>query len=95
MGEPYEGVTLILSNVSEVHFLFTIDFINAGVRGYLYHGADIHGRSYLTAKSTLPDDLMAWAVRIGASVPNNPSSDCLKQIQPACDYFLKNAEKSR
>ena len=89
MGEPREGVSLVLSDGTEVQFFFTINFVNAGVRGYFYYGVDFYGRHYLTAKSTLPDELIAWGVGIGASIPNNLPPDQLTRVKPACDHFIK------
>jgi hypothetical protein len=89
MGETREGVSLVLANGTEVRFFFTINFINAGVRGYFYYGADFYGRHYLTAKSTLPDELIAWGGGIGASIPKDIPSDQLTQVQQVCEHFAR------
>jgi hypothetical protein len=89
MNEPREGVSLELQNGTHIRFSFTIKFNNLGVRGYFYKSPGVGHPSYLTVKSTLPEELVAWAVRIGPSIPTSRPPEDIEMIQQACDYFEK------
>jgi hypothetical protein len=92
MNEPREGVSLELANGSKINLFFTINFINQGVRGYIYRLRDpIKSKvrpvwrsdaSYLTSKPALPDELKSWAVRV------RPAA--VRKISPWVE--LKNGE---
>jgi hypothetical protein len=93
MNEPREGIFLELANGLHPNFLFTRNFINQGVRGYFYSGTPVSGnskKSYLTAKSSLPNEITTWAIRAGASVAKKDAQpQDLQQVEQACEYFTK------
>lgn len=92
MNETREGVFLELPKKSRIHFLFTINFRNIGVRGYFYHPPT--GReTYITVKSSLVDELVLWADRTGASIPKDVKPPNDQRMQKACSYFAEVAEK--
>jgi hypothetical protein len=106
MNEPREGVALELSDGTRIVFIFTIKFINQGVRGYFYRLPRSSGPSYLTdadppllsyftAKPSLPNELITWAVGTGASIPRDLQPDAAQEIQQTCDYFVKMGETLR
>jgi hypothetical protein len=105
-GEYREGVSLLLPSGSEVRLMFTVNFTNTGVRGYLDDFGSSRssfvvqpelrsaytpgGRTYLTAKSTLPDQLLTWAASIGASIPDGLPPDRHRLVQRACDSLANS-----
>jgi hypothetical protein len=100
MNEPREGISLESPNGDRIVFLFTIDFIDQGVRGYFYRQSQNGGnrpltvdpplRSYLTPRRSLPNELMVWALGVGASIPSDLRAG--DQMKQACDYFVKKGE---
>jgi hypothetical protein len=99
MNEPREGIFLELANGSKPNFLFTINFINQGVRGYFYRGTPVWGnstKSYLIAKSSLPNELIAWALHSGASIARKDvQPKDLQRVERACEYFAKSRGESK
>jgi hypothetical protein len=89
MGEPREGVSLESPNLPIVRFSFTINFNRGGVRGYFFYPPDFANRSYLTAKPSLPNELIAWAVDTGPSFPKNLEPSDLQRRRDFCDSIAQ------